>query len=184
MSKVLMMLSHDVEDIEALGTRALLVRSGIDVVTSTFQKHLTIETAFGLHVEVDHHLDELDINNFDMLIIPGGKYVSETIDLHDKMQVLATSFHEKGKVIAAICAGPRFLGRAGLLKNKRYTAYPGSEQDIIDGIYEPSFKALTDLPFITAKGAGCVYEFAKEIITHLKGLDHAEAVLKQIQFKP
>jgi 4-methyl-5(b-hydroxyethyl)-thiazole monophosphate biosynthesis len=182
MSKVLMMLSHDVEDIEALGTRALLVRSGIEVITSTFQKNLTIETAFGLHVEVDHHLDKLDLDMFDMLIIPGGKYVSETIELHDKMQVLSKSFYEKGKVIASICAGPRFLGRAGLLNHKRFTAYPGSEKDIINGIYEPSFKALTDLPFITAKGAGCVYEFAKEIISHLKGLEHAEAVLKQIQY--
>lgn len=183
MSKVLLVLSHDVEDIEALGTRALLVRSGIEVVTATFQKNLLIETAFGIHVEVDRHVSDLDLNEFDMLVIPGGKYVAETIDLHDKMQVLAKTFYDQGKVIAAICAGPRFLGRAQLLKSKRYTAYPGSEIDIKDGIYEKNQKAITDLPFITAKGAGCVYEFATEIITHLKGHEHASAILKQIQYK-
>ncbi len=182
MKKVLLILSHDVEDIEALGTRALLKRAGMDVVTSTFQKQLTIETAFGVHVQVDQLLDDIDTQAFDMLIIPGGKYVKETIDLHDKMQVLATSFNKQGKMIAAICAGPRFLGRAGLLKGIRYTAYPGSEIDVLDGIYEPEKKAVKDGLFITARGAGCVYEFAHEIISHLIGFEHAQAVFKEITF--
>lgn len=180
MKKVLLVLSHDVEDIEALGTRAILVRSGIKVVTTTFQKELKIETAFGLHVDVDAHVDFIDVKSFDMLIIPGGKYVSETIDLHDKMQVLAKSFHELKKPIAAICAGPRFLGRANLLNSIRYTAFPGSEKDIPNGIYEPSKKAFTDGLFITARGAGCVYEFSKEIMTYLLGQEASEDVLKQM----
>ncbi len=92
MKKVLLILSHDVEDVEALGTRALLRRAGIDVITATFQRALSITTAFGLKVDVDAHVEEVDIQTFDMLIIPGGKYVKETIDLHDKMQVLAKSF--------------------------------------------------------------------------------------------
>ena len=181
MKKVLLVLSHDVEDIEALGTRAILVRSGIKVVTTTFQKELKIETAFGLHVDVDVHLGSIDdIQTFDMLIIPGGKYVSETIDLHDKIQVLAKSFHDLKKPIAAICAGPRFLGRANLLDGIRYTAFPGSEKDIPNGFYEPSKKAFTDGLFITARGAGCFYEFSKEIMTYLLGREAAEDVLKQM----
>ena len=182
MKKVLLVLSHDVEDIEALGTRAILVRSGIEVVTTTFQKELKIETAFGLHVDVDTHSDGIDIDDFEMLIIPGGKYVSETIDLHDKMQVLAKSFYNKQKPIAAICAGPRFLGRANLLNGIHYTAYPGSEKDIQLGIYEPGKKALTDGKFITARGAGCVYEFSKEIMTYLLGQEVSNHVLKQMTF--
>lgn len=182
MKKVLLMLSHDVEDIEALGTRALLKRAGIDVVTSTFQKQLMIETAFGLHVQVDQYIDNIDIDTCDMLIIPGGKYVNETIDLHDKMQILAKSFNHKGKMIAAICAGPRFLGRANLLDGIHYTAYPGSEKDVIDGIYEPDKKAIQDGLFITARSAGCVYEFAYEIISNLMGIERANTVLKEIIF--
>ena len=182
MKKVLLVLSHDVEDIEALGTRAILVRSGIKVITTTFQKELKIETAFGLHVDVDTHSDGIDIDDFDMLIIPGGKYVSETIDLHDKMQVIAKSFYNKKKPIAAICAGPRFLGRANLLNGIHYTAYPGSEKDIPNGIYEPDKKAVTDGKFITARGAGCVYEFSKEIMTYLLGQEVSNHVLKQIEF--
>ena len=38
MKKILLVLSHDVEDVEALGTRALLRRAGLDVITATFQR--------------------------------------------------------------------------------------------------------------------------------------------------
>ena len=85
MKKILLVLSHDVEDVEALGTRALLRRAGLDVITTTFQRSLSITTAFGLKVEVDAHVEDLDLSSFDMLLIPGGKYVKETIDLHDKI---------------------------------------------------------------------------------------------------
>lgn len=181
MKKVLLMLSHDVEDIEALGTRALLIRAGVEVTTATFQRTLEIETAFGLHVKVDAHVYELDINTFDMLVIPGGKYVSETIDLHDKMQVLAKSFGNLDKPIAAICAGPRFLGRAGLLDQVNFTAFPGSENDAPNGHYLGDQKAVTDGLIITARGAGCVYEFVSHIVSFLFDTNHAQALLEQIK---
>jgi 4-methyl-5(b-hydroxyethyl)-thiazole monophosphate biosynthesis len=98
------------------------------------------------------------------------------------MQVIAKSFHDLKKPIAAICAGPRFLGRANLLNGIHYTAYPGSEKDIPNGIYEPDKKSLRDGLFITARGAGCVYEFSKEIMTYLLGQDASDYVLKQITF--
>ena len=181
MKKVLLMLSHDVEDVEALATRALLVRAGIEVITATFQRALEIETAFGLKVHVDAHVDDLDVSTFDMLIIPGGKYVSETIDLHDKMQVLAKQFDALDKPIAAICAGPRFLGRAGLLEGINFTAYPGSEKDVPNGHYHHDQKAMTDGRFITARGAGCVYEFVTQVVSYLFDTSHAQALLEQIK---
>jgi len=183
MKKVLLILSHDVEDIEALGTRALLRRAGIDVITATFQRALSITTAFGLKVDVDAHVEEVDIQTFDMLIIPGGKYVKETIDLHDKMQVLAKAFDDLDKPIAAICAGPRFLGRAGLLDGKMFTAFPGSEIDMQQAkAYVKEKKALTDGQLITGKSAGSLYEFVYEIVSFLVSKEHAQVLLKQIEY--
>lgn len=183
MKKILLVLSHDVEDVEALGTRALLRRAGLDVITATFQRSLFITTAFGLKVEVDAHVEDLDVSNFDMLIIPGGKYVKETIDLHDKMQVLARQFDELDKPIAAICAGPRFLGRAGLLDGKMYTAFPGSEVDMPHAkAYVKEKKAMKDDRIITGRSAGSIFEFVHEIVSYLLSEEHAQALFKQIEF--
>ena len=183
MKKILLVLSHDVEDVEALGTRALLRRAGIVVVTTTFQRSLSITTAFGLKVDVDTHIEDVDLKTFDMLVIPGGKYVKETIDLHDKMQVLAREFDALDKPIAAICAGPRFLGRAGLLDGKMYTAYPGSEVDMPHAkAYLKEKKAYRDGLMITGRSAGSIYEFVYEIISYLISEEHAKALFKQIEY--
>jgi len=76
MKNILLMFSHDVEDVEAIATRALLIRAGLNVVTATFQKSLQIETAFGIKVNVDFNVEELNLDDFDMLVIPWWKICS------------------------------------------------------------------------------------------------------------
>lgn len=179
MKNILLMFSHDVEDVEAIATRALLVRAGLNVVTATFQKSLQIETAFGIKVNVDFNVEELNLDDFDMLVIPGGKYVQETIDIHDKMQIIAKKFYSEKKPIAAICAGPRFLDRAGILDDVEFTAHPATGLDSKENYR--NVKALTSKNVITAKGAGCVYEFVDHIVNFLLGAERAKNLKKSIQ---
>ena len=180
--KGLMILSHQMEDVEALGTRALLRRAGIDLVTATFEDTLDIQTSYGLIVKADGFAFDFHMSDYDFLVIPGGRYVSQIVDQDTYIKPLCQSFHEEKKMIAAICAGPRFLGQAGLLDGVHYTAYPGSEVDAPKGIYHRELKATKDQQIITARGAGAVYEFAFEIVKHLLGEDKAQSLLKNIQY--
>lgn len=180
--KGLLVLSNNVEDAEALATRALLKRSGLDVVTVTYESTNTIVTAFGLNVKVDHFAHEVHLDEFDFVVIPGGRYVSLVVDHDVHIKELVKYFSHKNKLVAAICAGPRFLGQAGLLDNKHYTAYSGSEKDMPLGIYHPDEKAVRDGHLITARGAGAVYEFSYEIVKYLLGEDKASELLKSILF--
>lgn len=179
--KGLLVLSHDIEDVEALATRALLKRAGLDVVTVTFEETLDIKTSFGLRVKADHYAFDAHLEDYDFVIIPGGRYVAQVIDQDQHIQPLVRFFHEQKKLVAAICAGPRFLGRAGLLDGKNFTAFPGSEKDMPKGHYQPDRKVLTDGNIITARGAGVVYAFAYEIVQYLLGPDKADALLDNIQ---
>lgn len=180
--KGLLILSHHMEDGEALSTRALLIRAGLEVVTITFENTLDIVTAFGLKVKADHFAKDVNYDEFDFLIIPGGGYVARVVDKDTKIKEIAKHFNSKDKLIAAICAGPRFLGQAGLLNGKSYTAYRGSEIDMPKGIYLPSYKAIRDHNIVTARGAGAVYEFAYEIVKYLLGEEKAQALLNSILF--
>ena len=179
--KGLMVLSHGVEDVEALATRALLIRAGFEIKTVSLEASLIIKTSYNLEVTSNLNVSEVNVDEYDFIIVPGGPYVAKTIDHNDAMLKLITQFHNKGKVIAAICAGPRFLGRANLLNKVKYTAYPGSEIDAQDGYYMKDHKAYTDGKIITAKGAGTVYAFVYEIVKYFKGKNQAEALLKNIQ---
>lgn len=180
--KGLLVISHMMEDGEALATRALLRRAGLDVVTITFENTLDIETAFGLKVKADYFANDIKINDYDFVVIPGGGYVSRVVNKDTNIKELAKHFNKQGKLVAAICAGPRFLGQAGLLNGKSFTAYHGSEIDMPLGIYLPKQKAVVDHNIITARSAGAVYEFAYEIVKYLLGEEKADVLLKNILY--
>ena len=180
--KGLLVLSHHVEDGEALFTLALLRRIGLVVNTMTFQETKDIHTAYGQHVTADFKHTEIDHLDYDFIIIPGGKYVSEMIDQDDHIIKLATSFNDQKKLICAICAGPRFLGRAGILDGVSYTCYPGSEIDMPKGIYLKEQKVVVDGHIITARSAGAVYEFAHAITKKLLGEQKAQQLYASILY--
>lgn len=180
--KGLLVLSHQVEDGEALTTRALLIRAGLEVVTITFENTLDIKTAFGLMVKADHFAKDVDFSSFDFVVIPGGAYVSKVVNQDVHIKELVKYFNSQDKMVAAICAGPRFLGQAGLLNGISYTAYRGSEVDMPKGIYLPSYKAIRDHNIVTARGAGAVYEFVFEIVKYLLGEEKAHALLNSILY--
>jgi protein deglycase len=182
MKNGLLVLSHHVEDGEALTTRALLIRAGLNVTTITFEKTLEITTAFNLEIKADKFAKDVDLDAYDFLVIPGGKYVAKVVDQDTDIKELAKYFDQKQKLIAAICAGPRFLGQAGILNGLSFTAFSGSEVDMPKGIYLPSLKAVRDHHIITGRSAGCVVEFSYEIVNYLLGEEKAKNLLVSILY--
>jgi 4-methyl-5(b-hydroxyethyl)-thiazole monophosphate biosynthesis len=180
--KGILVLSNNIEDGEALTTRALLRRAGLDVVTITYEKKLDIVTAFGLNVKADYFGTDIQQKDYDFVVIPGGRYVSQVVDQDTHIKALVKSFHDQKKCVAAICAGPRFLGQAGILDGIHFTAFTGSEKDMPKGIYHPEKKSIRDHHIITARGAGAVYEFVYEIVSYLMSEEKAKALLNQILF--
>ncbi len=180
--KGLLILSDFCEDTEALSTRALLKRAQIEVDTVTINPSKTITTAYGLTVLVDYHQDEIEFEDYDFLVVPGGKYVAQIIDHDTFIKSTVKAFERNQKLICAICAGPRFLGVMGILKNKHYTIFPGNQNDAFEGVYHPESKALTDGLVITARGAGATLDFAYEIIRYIQGEEAAKKILQNIQY--
>lgn len=180
--KGLLILSDACEDTEALSTRALLKRAQIHVDTVTINPSKQITTAFGLQVLVDYHSDEIDLDDYDFLIVPGGRYVAQIIDHDTYIKSTVKAFERNQKLICAICAGPRFLGVMGVLKHKHYTIYPGNQNDAFEGVYHPELKAITDGLVITARGAGATIDFAYEIIKYIQGEEAAKKILFNIAY--
>lgn len=180
--KGLLILSDHCEDTEALSTRALLKRAQIEVDTVTINPNKQIVTGYGLHVLVDYHKDDIDVDDYDFLIVPGGKYVAQIIDQDTYIKSTVKAFEMNQKLICAICAGPRFLGTMGVLKNKHYTIYPGNQNEAFGGVYHPELKAVTDGLVITARGAGATLDFAYEIIQFIQGEVAAKKILQNIAY--
>ena len=78
--------------------------------------------------------------------------------------------NERGKLVAAICAGPVLLAKAGVLKGRKATCYPGMENEISEGGAAPSKgNVVTDGNVITSRGPGTSAEFALAVLRSLHG---------------
>ncbi|KAB8122022.1 MAG: 4-methyl-5(beta-hydroxyethyl)-thiazole monophosphate synthesis protein [Candidatus Phytoplasma cynodontis] len=171
--KGLMVLHNNFEDCEAIVTRAVLIKSNIKVKTATPNPNLNVTSSTKLKIKTDILTTELNLNNdkYDFLILPGGPYVQELFLEENKSYLknlfnIIKYFSQNKKVIGAICAAPSFLGKIGLLKNKKFTCYPGYEK-YIDGIYCPLSKAITSDNLITSRSPDTVFQFAEHLIKKL-----------------
>ncbi len=86
--------------------------------------------------------------------------------------------NEAGKLVAAICAGPIVLAKAGVIKGKQVTSYPGFENELKDGIYVEK-PVVRDKNIITSRGPALAVDFAIEIIKYLAGEEKAQKLKKR-----
>ncbi|MCB1920895.1 MAG: DJ-1/PfpI family protein, partial [Candidatus Competibacteraceae bacterium] len=89
----------------------------------------------------------------------------------------------QGRYVAAICAAPKVLASAGLLKNREATAYPGILDDQADqaGIRLSSAAVVRDGTFITSRGPGASMDFALTLIEILCGHETRDTVEAALQ---
>ena len=95
----------------------------VEVITAGFLKNVT--SAFGICTRVDKIFDEIDIDEYDALIIPGGfeEYGFYEEAYSDRFLELIRRFDMSGKYIASVCVGALPLGASGILKGRKATTY-------------------------------------------------------------
>ena len=179
MIKGLMVFSNNMEDAEAIFTRDLLQRAGFKIDTVSFVKK-EIVTAYGLTVIADYSASDISLDEYEFLILPGGKYVEEIIDKDTQIKDLVEWFNKENKWIAAICAAPRFLGQLGLLEGKKFTCFPSCEIDVKNGIYQKNEKAVRDGKIITGRSVGAVVEFCSLIIESVLSCETVKKIIQEI----
>ena len=126
--------------------------------------------------------DIKDIDDYDAVIIPGGLPGATNLRDNDKVIDVVKKINENGKLTAAICAGPIVLERAGIIKDKKVTSYPGFEDDLKNGVYIEQ-NVVRDGSIITARGPALAVDFAIEIIKYLLGEEKSEELKKDILYK-
>lgn len=129
MMKVLLLLANGFELYEAsvftdvIGWDYVYGSKDIELVTCGIEKE--IESSFNHRVLSDMTVDDVDVNEFDALAIPGGfeKYGFYKEAYDDRFLDLIRAFHDQSKIIASVCVGALPLGKSGILTGKRATTY-------------------------------------------------------------
>ena len=175
---VYVLLGTGFEETEAITPVDLLRRAGVEVLTVG----LNGKTVYGSHrigIEADITIDEMDLTNLDMLMLPGGLGGVASIKSCEKAMDAIRFAHANGKWIAAICAAPTILAGLGILDGKTAVCYPGCEEEM-PGVTISDKAAVRDGNIITGTSAGCAVPFGLALIEALKGTAEAERIAKQI----
>ncbi len=95
----------------------------VPIVTCGFQNEVV--STFNIPIRVEKTIDEIDVNDYDALAIPGGfeeyGFYEEAYD--ERFLNLIREFDKKGKIIAAICVAALPVGKSGVLKGRKATTY-------------------------------------------------------------
>ena len=95
-----------------------MLKNKYEIITAGLTKEMIIRET-GLQVQPHIELREVHVEEYEGIIIPGG----DAIHMEDAEGLFSVirQFHEKEKLVAAICAGPYALAKACLLKGISYT---------------------------------------------------------------
>lgn len=119
--RVLIVSAEGFEDTELLVPWYRLREAGIDVDIASSRPG-TFSGKHGYEVEATLGVGEIDPDNYDLLLLPGGKAPAKLRE-DSRLLELARKFFADDKPVAAICHGPQILVSAGLLKGRTATCY-------------------------------------------------------------
>ena len=183
MKGVTIFLAPGFEDMEAIATRDVLIRGGIDVRLVSITDEYLVESSHGLQVSVDNcredfEFDEEVTTRDDVMIFPGGMPGTKNLAQDAEIMHLMREHYEQGGTVAAICAAPGLVAsQLDDVKGIRFTCFEGFQgpMEAKGAIYTPE-GVVVDGHLITGRGAGWAVEFGLAIVAYLKGADAAAKV--------
>lgn len=178
MARVLILLADGFEEIEAVSLIDIMRRGGIEVTSAYLDGEFASDLvmgANGITIKADTSIKNVIVDDFDMIVLPGGWGGTNHLAENLKAQVLIKEFKASDKWVGAMCAAPYALEVAGVL-NHNYTCYPSVEEKIrIDG-YIDDQKVVRDGKVMTSRGPATAICFGLAIVRELVGVESYEEV--------
>ena len=174
---VYVLLGTGFEETEAIAPIDILRRAGVPTMTVGLNGKI-ITGGHGIGVEADITVDEMDLTDLDMIVLPGG--LGGVASIRGCQAALdAVSFAwANGKFVAAICAGPTVLSDLGITDGKHATCYPGCEGGMGSANMAENVPCIRDDKLITGTSAGCAVPFGLMLVAALKGQEEADKIEK------
>ncbi len=165
--RVIILVENLYQDLEFWVPYYRLKEEGAEVTVVGSGSARTYTSKYGYPVEVDREAKEIDVSQYDGVLIPGG-YAPDLMRRYPEMVRIVREAYEKGKVVAAICHAGWMLASAGILKGKKVTGFFAIKDDLIHaGAIYIDAEVVKDGRLITSRKPEDLPFFCREIIKSL-----------------
>ena len=174
---VYILLGAGFEEAEALVTADVLRRADLPVKLAGIGGS-AVTGSHGITVQADLPVEEAALEEGDMVVLPGGMGGVASIEGSQTAMALVREAALKGW-LAAICAAPTLLARAGLLpEGARCVCYPGMEGELSAAGAAPEMdrSVVVEGRLVTGRGPGSAFDFGLALVEVLAGIEAAAMV--------
>ena len=161
MSKVAVILAPGCEEGENLTIVDIMRRAeipcelvGLDEMEVTGGHDITI---------LADRVFDTDIRDYDMIVLPGGYGGAEAMMAKAELLSCLRDMDAAGKWVAAICAAPTVLDKAGILEGRQFTCYPTTAAKISSGERRDDIIVI-DRNLVTSQGPATAYAFTYQLV--------------------
>jgi len=170
--RVLILATDGFEQSELIEPKRILEAAGIETVVASPKAGVIKgwnHTDWGESVKVDATLDEVEAEDFDALLLPGGQMNPDKLRMEERAIELVEDFDEADKPIAAICHGPWLLVEADIIDGRTVTGWPSIRTDLANaGADVVDQEVAIDGNLITSRKPDDIPAFSEALIAALE----------------
>jgi len=128
---IALLATNGFEDSELLKPLEAVKNAGATVVIIS-EETGTITGDKGATVEAEQSINEVNVDGFDGLLLPGGVKNPDKMRQNETAVEFVRDFFEEHKPVAAICHAPWMLIEAGVVDGRTLTSWPSLRTDILN----------------------------------------------------
>jgi len=187
-----MLLANGVEPLEmsaitdVMGWATILGDEAIELTDVAL--HPEIKTTFGLTLKPSKLLQDIDLDDYDAIAIPGGFEPAGFYDdaLSEPFLQVIKYFNQYDKPIASVCVSSIALGHAGILTGKKATTYHqlgGQRKHQLEqtGAVFVDRPVVKDQNIITSTGPGTALEVAFLLLEEVTSAANAKILREKMR---
>ena len=172
-ARVLILATDGFEDSELFEPRQALLDAGAKVTLASNKtdpiqgvKHDSDPTRT---ITPDLTLDQVDTEDFDALLLPGGVGNPDKLRMEDRAVSIVGEFMDDEKIVAAICHAPWLLVEADVVDGRRVTSWPSVRTDLENaGADVADEEVVIDGNLITSRKPDDIPAFNRALIQALE----------------
>ncbi|MBN8813840.1 MAG: type 1 glutamine amidotransferase [Sphingomonas sp.] len=170
-ARVLMIATDGFENDELFKPRQALIDAGATVTLASIKIDPIQGEKGGEKADTitpDLPLDNVDTEEFDALVIPGGVGNPDKMRMQERAVQIVEEFMNDDKIVAAICHGPWLLVEADVVDGRTVTSWPSVRTDLENaGADVVDQEVAIDRKLITSRNPDDIPAFNQAIISAL-----------------